>query len=180
MFLIFVVLCLIASLTSDAFFTLSNIMNVLRQVSVTAILAAGMTLVILIAGIDLSVGSVMAFTGAVVAGMLTAGLSLPLALLIAMVVGLIFGLMNGVFVAKGGVPAFIATLAIMVIARGMTLVYTKGYPLVVSNPDFRVIGNGKILGLPIPILIMIIVFASSTVVVTASTVVSSWTKTTFD
>jgi ribose transport system permease protein len=158
-FLIFFTLCIVASLMSDVFFTVNNLMNVLRQVSVTAIIAAGMTLVILIAGIDLSVGSVMAFAGAVVAGMLTAGLSLPLALLLSIAVGLVFGLINGMFVAKGGVPSFIATLAIMVIARGMTLVYTKGYPLVVDNQDFRMIGNGKIIGLPVPIIVMVLVFA---------------------
>lgn len=157
-FLIFIVLCIIAGMLSDAFFTVNNIMNVLRQVSIIAIIASGMTLVILIAGIDLSVGAVMAFSGAILAGVLTAGLPLPVALLAAIGVGLLFGIFNGFVVAKFGVPSFIATLATMVIARGMTLVYTKGYPLVVSNEPFRFIGSGRVFGIPVPIIIMFVVF----------------------
>lgn len=156
--LIFIVLCIIAGMLSDAFFTVNNIMNVLRQVSIIAIIASGMTLVILIAGIDLSVGAVMAFSGAILAGVLTAGLSLPVALLAAIGVGLLFGIFNGFVVAKFGVPSFIATLSTMVIARGMTLVYTKGYPLVVSNEPFRFIGSGRVFGIPVPIIIMFVVF----------------------
>lgn len=157
-FLIFLVLSVIAGLLSDAFFTVNNIMNVLRQVSIIAIIASGMTLVILIAGIDLSVGAVMAFSGAILAGVLTAGLPLPVALMAALGVGLLFGIFNGFIVARFGVPSFIATLATMVIARGMTLVYTKGYPLVVSNEPFRFIGSGRIFGIPVPIIIMFVVF----------------------
>ena len=156
--LIFIVLCGIAGVLSDVFFTMSNVMNVLRQVSIIAIIASGMTLVILIAGIDLSVGAVMAFSGAILAGALTAGWPLALALLAALGVGLLFGLFNGFITARFGVPSFIATLAIMVIARGMTLVYTKGYPLVVSNDAYRYIGSGRFFGVPIPIIIMFVVF----------------------
>jgi ribose transport system permease protein len=156
--LIFIVLCVIAALLSDVFFTLNNVMNVLRQVSIIAIIASGMTLVILIGGIDLSVGAVMAFSGAILAGVLTAGLPLPVALLAALAVGLLFGLFNGFITARFGVPSFIATLGIMVIARGMTLVYSKGYPLVVSNEAYRFIGSGRLFGVPIPIIIMFVLF----------------------
>lgn len=156
--LIFMVLCIIAGLLSDAFFTVNNVMNVLRQVSIIAIIASGMTLVILIAGIDLSVGAVMAFSGAILAGVLTAGLPLPVALLAAIGVGLLFGVFNGFVVARFGVPSFIVTLATMVIARGMTLVYTKGYPLVVSSEPYRFIGSGRVFGIPVPIIIMFVVF----------------------
>lgn len=158
-FLIFIVMCILASFLSDAFFTVPNLFNVARQVSITAIIAAGMTLVILIAGIDLSVGSILAFSGATVAGMLTAQIALPLAIVLALLVGVLIGLTNGLIVTKFGVPAFIVTLALMTIGRGMTLVYTKGYPLVVSNSSFRTIGGGKILGLPLPIIIMLVVYA---------------------
>lgn len=156
--LIFIVLCVIAGFLSDVFFTMSNVMNVLRQVSIIAIIASGMTLVILLAGIDLSVGAVMAFSGAILAGALTAGWPLPLALLAALGVGLVLGICNGLFVARFGIPSFIVTLAIMVIARGMTLVYTKGYPLVVSNEPFRFIGSGRIFGIPVPIILMFVIF----------------------
>lgn len=156
--LIFIILCVVAGLLSDVFFTMSNMMNVLRQVSIIAIIASGMTLVILIAGIDLSVGAVMAFSGAILAGALTAQWPLPLALLAALGVGLLFGIFNGFISARFGVPSFIATLATMTIARGMTLVYTKGYPVVVSNDPYRFIGSGRFLGIPIPIIIMFVVF----------------------
>jgi ribose transport system permease protein len=157
--IIFVALCLIASLLSESSLTVNNLLNVARQVSITAIIAAGMTLVILIAGIDLSVGSVLAFTGAIAAGLIAAQLPLAVVIIATLFVGLLFGLVNGVFVTRWGIPSFITTLAVMVIARGMTLVYTKGYPLVVSHDSFRFIGNGKIAGIPLPIIIMIAIFA---------------------
>nr|WP_019121242.1 ribose ABC transporter permease [Brevibacillus massiliensis] len=157
--IIFAALCLAAGILSDSFLTVNNLLNVVRQVSITAIIAAGMTLIILIAGIDLSVGSVLAFTGAIAAGMITANLPLVVVLPVTLLIGLLFGLINGLFVTRWGIPSFITTLALMVIARGMTLVYTKGYPVVVSNDAFRFIGNGKIAGVPLPIIIMLAVFA---------------------
>ena len=158
-FLILLIMCVIASFLSDAFFSFANLFNVARQVSITAIIAAGMTLVILIAGIDLSVGSILAFTGAMVAGMLTAKYSLPVAMLLGLGIGTLFGVANGLVVTKFGVPAFIVTLALMTIGRGMTLVYTKGYPIVINNSSFRVIGGGKIFGIPLPIVVMLLLYA---------------------
>lgn len=156
--IIFLVLILVASQLSDAFFTISNLLNVFRQVSIVAIISVGMTLVILTSGIDLSVGSIMAFTGAVAAGVITAGIGLPIAILICLALGLLMGIVNGLIVSKGSVPAFIATLAVMVIARGMTLVYTQGTPIVISNPGFRFIGGGDVIGVPFPIILMFIIF----------------------
>lgn len=155
---IFIVLLIFASLLSDAFFTTSNLFNVFRQVSIVAIISVGMTLVIITSGIDLSVGSVMAFSGAVVAGIITSGVSFIIAILICMLVGLVMGAFNGLIVAKGGVPAFIATLAVMVIARGMTLVYTQGNPIVISDPGFRFIGRGTMFGIPFPVILMITIY----------------------
>jgi ribose transport system permease protein len=157
--LIFLLLLIVASFISDAFFTVTNLMNVLRQVSIVAIVSVGMTLVILTAGIDLSVGSVLAFTGAIVAGVITAGIAWPWAILITLVVGLAIGAVNGFIVSFGKVPAFIGTLAVMVIARGMTLVFTQGKPIVISEPAFRFIGSGKIFGIPFPVILMIVIFA---------------------
>ncbi|MDX5475025.1 MAG: ribose ABC transporter permease [Bacillaceae bacterium] len=158
-FIIFLVLLIIASFVSDAFFTVTNLLNVLRQVSIVAIIAVGMTLVIITAGIDLSVGSVLAFTGAVAAGVITAGLPVPLAIIICLLVGLVMGSINGLIVAKGKVPAFIATLAVMVIARGFTLVYTQGNPIVITDAGYRFIGSGRILGIPFPVILMLAIFA---------------------
>ncbi len=157
-FIIFLVLILIASFISDAFFTVNNLFNVLRQVSIVAIIAVGMTIVILTAGIDLSVGSVLALTGAIAAGVITAGMPLPLAIAICLAAGLLMGAVNGLIVAKGKVPAFIATLAVMVIARGMTLVYTQGNPIVISDMGYRFLGSGKILGIPFPVILMLAIF----------------------
>ncbi|WP_339149898.1 MULTISPECIES: ribose ABC transporter permease [unclassified Sutcliffiella] len=158
-FIIFLVLLLIASFISDAFFTVNNLFNVLRQVSIVAIIAVGMTIVILTAGIDLSVGSVLALTGAIAAGVITAGMPIPLAIAICLIAGLIMGSINGLIVAKGKVPAFIATLAVMVIARGMTLVYTQGNPIVISDMGYRFLGSGKISGIPFPVILMLAIFA---------------------
>ncbi|MEQ6391018.1 ribose ABC transporter permease [Bacillaceae bacterium S4-13-58] len=156
--IIFFVLILFASFLSDSFFTTSNLLNVFRQVSIVAIISLGMTLVILTGGIDLSVGSVMAFAGAVVAGVMTSGVSLPVALMVAILVGIALGMFNGFIVTKGSVPAFIATLAVMVIARGMTLVFTHGNPIVVNGEGFRYIGGGELLGLPFPVILMIVLY----------------------
>ncbi|MBU9710399.1 ribose ABC transporter permease [Bacillus tamaricis] len=155
---IFIVLLIVASFLSDAFFTTTNLFNIFRQVSIVAIISVGMTLVILTSGIDLSVGSVMAFAGAVAAGVITSGIPFPIAILVCILVGLIMGAFNGMIVSKGGVPAFIATLAVMVIARGMTLLYTQGNPIVISDPGFRFIGGGTVFGIPFPVILMILIF----------------------
>ncbi|PRO67041.1 ABC transporter permease [Alkalicoccus urumqiensis] len=157
-FIIFLLLLVIASFISDAFFTVTNLFNVMRQVSIVGIIAVGMTLVILTAGIDLSVGSVMALTGAVVAGVMTAGMPIPIAILVCLIAGLIIGAFNGVVISKGNVPPFIATLAVMVIARGFTLVLTGGSPTIINDASYRVIGSGTLLGVPVPVVIMGVIF----------------------
>ena len=157
-FLILGFICLTASIISPVFFTATNLFNVARQVSIIAIVAAGMTMVIITAGIDLSVGSVLAFSGVAGAGMMVAGISLPLVILFTLIIGLMFGIVNGFVITKWEVPAFIATLAIMVIARGMTFVYTEGHPLVVRNDAFRFIGNGSLFGIPLPIIMMVTLY----------------------
>ncbi|WP_280770639.1 ABC transporter permease [Salipaludibacillus daqingensis] len=157
--IIFILLLFVASMVSDVFFTVTNLMNVLRQVSIVGIIAVGMTLVILTSGIDLSVGSVMAVTGAVAAGILTAGFPLPVVIVLTLVAGLVIGAFNGVVIAKGNVPPFIATLAMMVIARGVTLVITGGSPTVISDATYRFIGGGRILGIPFPVILMLGIIA---------------------
>lgn len=156
--IIFLLLVVAASMLSDAFLTTGNLLNVLKQVSIVAIVSLGMTLVILTAGIDLSVGSVMAFSGAIAAGALTAGLPLPIAILACLIVGILLGFVNGMVVSKGGVPSFIATLAVMVIARGMTLVYTEGKPIVLSDPVYRFIGGGQVVGIPFQVIVMLVLY----------------------
>jgi len=159
--LVLIFICIIASLISPVFFSLSNFTNVIRQTSIIAILASGMTFVILTGGIDLSVGSVLALSGAVGAGVMQSTNSLFLSILSILFLGSILGLSNGFLITKFDMPPFISSLAIMVIARGATLVYTNGYPLPITNSQFRFIGRGSFFGVYIPILILIIVYILS-------------------
>lgn len=139
---------------------MSNILNVLRQVSINALIAFGMTFVILTGGIDLSVGSILALTGAVTAGMMASGVDPILAMLLGLFLGAVLGAINGVIIAKGKVAPFIATLATMTIYRGLTLVYTEGRPIsgLGDSMAFQMLGKGYFLGIPIPVVTMLISF----------------------
>lgn len=154
---------LIISIINPRFMRISNILNVLRQTSINSIIAAGMTFIILTGGIDLSVGSILAITGAVVATLISSGMNVFIAVLIGIGIGAIIGIFNGLVISKGKIQPFIATLAMMTLVRGYTLVYTDGKPIstgdLASADLFSEIGSGDFLGIPIPIYIMIIVFA---------------------
>jgi ribose transport system permease protein len=152
------------ALLSPVFLTPENLLNVARQVSVNAVMGAGMTFVILTAGIDLSVGSVLALAGVVMASAVKAGLPLALALLAGLAAGTGFGVANGVTVAYGRVAPFIVTLAMLTIARGTTLVYTGGLPISNLGAAFDWFGQGDVFGIPVPVLVMLLVFLLSYVV----------------
>lgn len=158
-----IIFSVIISILSPRFLTKSNLLNVFRQTSINAIIAAGMTFVILTSGIDLSVGSILGFSGAVAAKMLATGGNIILALLVAVIIGAAAGILNGIIITKGKVQPFIATLAIMILLRGGTMVFTSGRPIAVQatsgvSPIFRWIGTGNIWSIPVPIIIMAIVF----------------------
>jgi ribose transport system permease protein len=157
LFGLFVLVTLLWILTPH-FLTVSNLLNVAQQTSINAIIAVGMTFVIIAAGIDLSVGSIMAFSGVVLASALEAGLPLPLALLIGLAIGMACGLLNGLFITYGKLPPFIATLGMMSVARGAALLYTQGRPISGFGEDFRSFATSEILGLPAPVIIMIVVY----------------------
>lgn len=150
----------IISIMSPSFLTANNIFNVLRQVSISALIAFGMTFVILTGGIDLSVGSTLALTGAVAAGLLSSGVDPIIAMAVALILGLILGAINGVIIAKGKVAPFIATLATMTIYRGITLVYMDGKPIsgLGDHASFQMFGKGYFLGIPVPVVTMVIAF----------------------
>ena len=114
-------LCVILGFASPHFLTWSNIINVTQQASINAIISIGMTFVILTAGIDLSVGSILSLTGVILASALHSDIPLPLALLLAAIAGTGFGLLNGVLISWGNLPPFIVTLSMMGIARGVAL-----------------------------------------------------------
>jgi ribose/xylose/arabinose/galactoside ABC-type transport system permease subunit len=150
----------ILSFISDAFLTVNNLMNVLRQVSINGILAVGMTLVILTAGIDLSIGSLMAVS-AVIAASIVAGN--PDAVFLALVAGIaasgVLGGVTGTMSTKLNVAPFIATLAMMTIARGIALIYTNGRPITIDSSAFRYLGQGYIGPVPVPVVIFALVTA---------------------
>lgn len=152
--LAFFVLCIIISVITPRFLTVSNITNVLTQVSVNAVIAIGMTFVILTGGIDLSVGSILAIAGALAASVVKTNGNVLLAIIVAVIVGGAIGLINGLLVSKGKVQAFIVTLASMTILRGVTYVFTNGTPISGLNNAFSAIGNKKMGVLPVPVLIM--------------------------
>ncbi|MDA8352282.1 MAG: ribose ABC transporter permease [Firmicutes bacterium] len=146
---------IVLSMISRDFLSFTNIFNVLRQISINALLAFGMTFVILTGGIDLSVGSILALSGAFSAGMLAGGMDPVLAVLIGVTAGTVMGTANGVLVTKGRVAPFIATLATMTVYRGLTLVYTEGRPIAFDNDVFAMLGKGYFLEIPIPVFWML-------------------------
>lgn len=160
--LVVVVLGLLLTITTNSFLTATNLLNVLRQVSINGILAIGMTFVVLTGGIDLSVGSIVAFCGIVSAGMIRdVKLPIPVVILISLLIGIVMGCFNGYFVAYWNAAPFVVTLSLMTIARGMTYVYSGGRPISPLPEKFLLIGKGSFLGLPIPAVLLLIVFIVS-------------------
>lgn len=153
---VLLVLGTIFSLLTDTFLTIPNILNVLLQISIIAILGFGVTIIIISAGIDLSLGSVMALVGMGTAAILTSSTpSIFLAILGGLLIGGIVGFINGITVAYIHLPAFIATLAMMSIARGVALVVTSAIPIYNLPESFLFLGSGFLWGVPTPIYIMI-------------------------
>jgi len=167
--LIFIVIGLVVvmAVVSPNFLTTTNLLNVVRQIAINGILAIGMTVVCLTGGIDLSVGSIVAFSGIVTAGLLRdSGLPMIVVVLIAVVVGALMGLYNGYFVAYWNAAPFVVTLSMMTIGRGMTYVYCDGRPISNLPTNFLAIGKGSIAGIPVPTIILIIVFLLASVMLT--------------
>lgn len=153
---VLLVLGTIFSLLTDTFLTIPNMLNVLLQISIIAILGFGVTIIIISAGIDLSLGSVMALVGMGTAAILTSSTpSIFLAILGGLLIGGIVGFINGITVAYIHLPAFIATLAMMSIARGVALVVTNAIPIYNLPESFLFLGSGFLWGIPTPIYVMI-------------------------
>jgi ribose transport system permease protein len=148
-------LILALSLLSPYFLSTANLLNVLRQVSINAILALGMTVVILKGGIDLSVGSLLALAGALAAGFALSGLPPLLAMGLGVGIAVALGTLQGLLVAYAGLPPFIVTLAGLTAFRGLTLVYTDGRPITGLPDPFLFLGNGTLLGIPVPVMVML-------------------------
>lgn len=159
-------LMLVLWILTPYFFTVPNLLNVAQQTSINAIIAVGMTFVIITAGIDLSVGSIVAFSGVVLASVLRAGLPVPLALVVGLGVGLLSGLVNGLLITYGRLPPFISTLGMMSVARGGALLYTQGRPISGFSESFRLLATGETFHIPNPVIIMVLVYATAHFVLT--------------
>jgi ribose transport system permease protein len=169
-----VLLIIALSLLSDRFLTVANGRNILQQISINLCLSLGMTLIILTGGIDLSVGAILAFSGAITAGLLKNGLTLTRigiadftllrldvfvqftvlgAILAGLLVGLVLGWLNGFVITRFRLPPFIATLGMLSVARGLTMLWTGGFPIAGLDDHFVFIGSGSVFGVPMPIWI---------------------------
>jgi ribose/xylose/arabinose/galactoside ABC-type transport system permease subunit len=154
------------SLLSPHFLTTSNLLNVFEQTAINAIIAVGMTFVIVSGGIDLSVGSLVALSGIVLALALQAGWPVPIAMAAGIATGAACGLVNGTLITLGRLPPFIATLGMMSVARGLALVLAEGRPISGFDGGFRVLATGSVAGLPMPAVVMIAAFVVGHVVLT--------------
>jgi ribose transport system permease protein len=167
--LVLLVLCAILSLIAPRFLTVKNLQNVARQFSVIAIMSVGMTYVIITAGIDLSVGSVIALSGCMTAWYLVDGYPIWFSVLIGLGLGALTGLVNGLLIVKINLAPFIATLGTMGIARGVVLALTMGYPIQPFPEEFQFLGRGSLGPIPIPVVIMTIIIILGHIFLTRTT-----------
>jgi ribose transport system permease protein len=151
------------------FLTVSNLLNIAQQTSINAIVAVGMTFVIVSGGIDLSVGSIVALSGVVLGTLLQDGVATPVAIAGALSIGAACGLLNGALVSWGSLPPFIVTLGMMSVARGAALVFTEGRPVSGFDEGFRSVATGSLAGVPAPIIVMMAVYLGAHVVLTRTT-----------
>lgn len=162
------VICLFLSVfpkTSGIFLTPRNIFNVLRQIAPNMFLACGMVMVIILGGIDLSVGMVIALSGCFAAGCVSRyGLPIPAAFIIGILVGVVVGAFNGLWIAKTTIPPFIVTLASMNISKGLAQVYTGGSPVRVVNDEWQFLGAGYVGPVPVPVILMVIVLVITAII----------------
>jgi ribose transport system permease protein len=165
-----IVLIAAVSFASPDFLEVGNLFNVLRQTSINAVIAMGGTFVILTAGIDLSVGAVLALTGAFAASLIANNHGLASAISLALLAGAALGALSGLVITYGAVQPFIATLVSMTVLRGVVLVYSNGTPIDASSgaasDAFGALGEGYLLGVPIPVIIAAVVFAGCWVALT--------------
>ena len=156
-----IILCTVFTIANSRFLSLANFMNIFQQVAVVAIAAFGMTWVILLGEIDVSVGSIIAVAGMVGAQSLALGTGFPAALLITIIAGAILGAVNGLLTARLLLPSFIVTVATMSIYRGLVSLPTGGAPLMISDPNWQAIGASHFLGVPLIIWILLVLFLAN-------------------
>lgn len=156
--LILLVICIFATILSPSFLSVTNLFNVFKQITVAGVVGCGMTFVILTGGIDLSVGSILGLSGVLAAGVLESTGNPVFAIALALAVGVLCGAINGFFVSFCEIPPFISTLGMMTLLRGCVLVYTKGSPISIKSDAYKFFGKGAIAGIPVPVIILILLF----------------------
>lgn len=160
-----IIICVVLAITTPRFLTVANLMNIGTQVSINALLAFGVTFVIITGGIDLSLGSMVAVTGVVAASFAhpdTYPVFVPI--LVGLLAGVVLGAFNGLVITKSKVPPFIVTLGTMTIGRGLALILSKGRPVSNLSDSFNFIGGGQVFGIPFPIIILIVAFIVCSVI----------------
>ena len=160
-----ILLSIILSFASPYFLTRNNLINLVRQISLYAIIASGMTFVILTGGIDLSVGSIVAVTGTFAAGFMKGGTPVWLSVLIGLGIAILFGLFNGLVISNTRIPAIIVTLSSMSIGRGAALLYSNGYPISGLPSTFTSFGRGYWGTIPIPVYVMVAIFIITYIII---------------
>jgi ribose transport system permease protein len=164
-----VLLCAALWILSPHFLTVSNLLNIAEQTSINAIVAVGMTFVILSAGIDLSVGSIVALAGVVLGAALQAGYGLAAGVGAALAAGVLCGLANGALISAGGLPPFIVTLGMMSVARGAALLFTEGRPVSGFDASFRALATGRVGFVPAPVIATAVIYLVAFFVLTRTT-----------
>ncbi len=158
---VLVIMCAVAAFVSDAFLNPFNIINVLRQIALFGIVSVGMTYVILTAGIDLSVGSIVAVVAVTAAMLLDSAVPIPLVIVAGLAIGALMGAVNGLGITLGGIPPFIMTLGTMVMGRGLAMTISDGHPIHFRGvaEQFSWLGQGHLFGLPVPVWVFALVAA---------------------
>ena len=164
--IVFLLLATVLSIVSERFHTVPNITNIFRTASINGVISVGMTMVILTGGIDLSVGSILALSAAIGASLMKQGMPFGLAIAVSLIVGSVLGMINGLIITRGKIPPFIATLGMLTVARGLTLMYTQGQPVTELPEGFRFLGAGEIFSIPMPIIIAGLTFLIGYIVLT--------------
>lgn len=170
-FIALAILVVVISIISPEFRTGSNFLSLLRQSSINGFIAFGMTCVILTDAIDLSVGSTLALSTVLCAGMITSGVPAGLAMILALVIGAALGAVSGVLVTKGRLQPFIATLITMTVFRGLTYIFTSGKPISNLGDSFvlKLIGKGNIFRIPVPVILFVLIFIAFYFMLTKTT-----------
>ena len=167
--IVFVLLVVYLSFATSKFLTVSNIVNVFRQVSNQGIIAVGMTMILIMGQIDLSVGALVAFAAVLNAIFLKWGLSIPMSILATLGVTCLWGVLNGYVTARFRLHAFLVTMATMTLIRGVTYTLTGGYPVGGLPQDFFIYGSGQLGFIPYPVLYMIAIFMLGAFVMSSTT-----------